>query len=173
MNTLLQASRFAGITIQKAEIQDAEALIEIKKRAFAAEFAIYKISPPHFDSLPHQRNAIEQGLYFKILKDGILVGGSGVRGQGNGHFYIGSLYIDPPYQQKGLGTIALRLIERAFPDARTWSLDTPYLSLSNQRFFANSGYAKVGECHPEYAADEAFILFRFEKIIAGNTVEAS
>lgn len=156
-------TRATHITLAKAEIVDAAALIEIKQRAFAEEFALYHVTPPFFDSLEHQQRAIANGLYFKILDGHRMVGGSGVIDRGNGEFSLGSLYIDRNDQKKGIGRIALHLIEQTFPTARKWSLETPSRSCRNHRFYENAGYVKVGEYHPGYAQDEAFILFQYEK----------
>ena len=137
------------ISIRRAVLSDAEVLIEIKKRAFAAEFALYGIQPPNFDSLEQQRKSIEGGCYFAICVDGRITGGSGVKDRGEGHYYLSSLYIDMPFQQKGIGWTALRLIEQSFPDARKWSLETPYLSRGNHYFYEKAGYRKTGEYSPE------------------------
>jgi hypothetical protein len=50
-----------------------------------------------------------------------------------------------------------------YPDARKWSLDTPYKSYRNHYFYEKHGYVKVGETQPE--KENEFYLFLYEKNI--------
>jgi GNAT superfamily N-acetyltransferase len=156
-----------SLTILRAQVLDAEPILAMKLRAFADEFRRYgSISiPPEFDSLERQIRFIDELHYFKILRGGELVGAACVVDLGEGEFVLASIYVDPSVQGQGIGTKAIFGLERQFPQARRWRLETPYLSFSNQRLYERVGYRKLGEQVPSFAVGSDFRLFEYEKIL--------
>ena len=63
---------------------------------------------------------------------------------GGNHYELGRIYIDPAYQGQGIGAIAMRWIETAFP-ARRWTLDTPGWATRNHHFYEKLGYVRLRE----------------------------
>ena len=61
---------------------------------------------------------------------------------------VGTIYIDPDYQNRGIGSEALKFIENQFSNVKIWSLDTPYKSYTNHHFYEKLGYSRVGEEKP-------------------------
>lgn len=57
----------------------------------------------------------------------------------------------------------MRLIEEKYPDAKSWFLDTPYLSFRNHHLYEKMGYKKIGEEIPDKESN--FKLFLYEKIM--------
>jgi len=156
------------IKLVRATVEDAPKILEIKLRAFASEFETYGKAaiPPEFDSIEKQiRTITEQPYFFKIIKDGRISGATLAVDLSCGVFYLASIYIDADRQNQGIGTDALKIIEREFSQAKIWRLETPYLSYTNQRFYEKFGYKKVGEYVPPYSEGSDFILFKYEKIM--------
>lgn len=151
------------IHFEKAEVIDAYQLVEIKIRAFKDDIALYGFGPSEYDSIEKQAKLIENDICYKILEDNKIIGGLGIFNKGDGHFRLGGLYIEVDYQNKGVGTKAIEFIEKEFPKAKKWSLDTPYLNFRNQHFYEKMGYVKIKEKPlEEYSG---FYLFEYEKII--------
>jgi GNAT superfamily N-acetyltransferase len=56
---------------------------------------------------------------------------------------LGTIFVDPPRQRRGLGSAIMAYIEEAYP-ARTWTLDTPVWATGNHRFYEGCGFERVG-----------------------------
>ncbi len=144
-----------------AEEKDATDLRNICIKAFEEDKKLYGTMPPNMEKVTWHRQNIESGLYYKIIEEGKIVGGIKLFNSGNGHMRLGTIYIDPDYQNKHIGTEAITIIEREFPDINKWSLDTPYKSYRNHHFYEKLGYKKIAEEHPEQ--NKEFTLFIYEK----------
>jgi GNAT superfamily N-acetyltransferase len=85
-----------------------------------------------------------------------------------GAWELGTIFIDPELQGRGLGSLLMRFVERAQPATRTITLETPYRNAHLHQFYESVGYRKVGETtpgdHPE-AADPQFHLYRYRKAL--------
>lgn len=64
---------------------------------------------------------------------------------GRGMFELGRIYIDPDFQDRGIGTQAMQFIEQAHPGARRWRLGTPIWATRNHHFYEKVGYVKMGD----------------------------
>lgn len=150
------------ITLARAGLDDAEALLSAKIDAFACDVALYGYWPPAYDSLEDTIRAIckPENHYFKILKDDVLAGGICACEMGEGHFHLNSIYIFTAQQNGGTGTTAMRLLFDTFPKALRWTLETPYLSFRNHHFYETVGFTKTGETEP---SPDGFHLFLYEK----------
>lgn len=144
-----------------AEEKDATGLRNICIKAFEEDKKLYGTAPPNMEKVTWHRQNIESGLYYKIIEEGKIVGGIKLFNSGKGHMRLGTIYIDPGYQNKHIGTEAITIIEREFPDINKWSLDTPYKSYRNHHFYEKLGYKKIAEEHPEQ--NKEFTLFIYEK----------
>ena len=58
------------------------------------------------------------------------------------HARLGTIFIDPPLQRRGLGQAVWRHIEATYP-ARSWTLNTPVWATSNHRFYEKCGFDQV------------------------------
>lgn len=148
------------ISIIRAVTEDAENILKLKVSSFSREVKLYGAGPPGYDSLENQRIAIEKGYYYKIYDNEQLIGGMGVFDKGENHFRIGSIFVDLEYQNRGIGSVVMKLIENEFPYVLRWTLETPYLSYLNHHFYEKSGFIKVGETGPE---ENGFYLFLYQK----------
>jgi len=137
------------ITFEKATPADAAILTEVQTRCFDHDTRRYlnqpSGGPPGYDSVGWQIQHMQRGMYYKILSDGQIIGGIIVFRLGKGHYELGRIYLDPDYQDQGIGTQAMGFIESQFPDAVRWTLDTPVWATRNHHFYEKLGYVKVRE----------------------------
>jgi GNAT superfamily N-acetyltransferase len=100
---------------------------------------------------------------FKVLLNGIPIGGVIVWIRKDGGNYLGTIFVDPPFQGRGIGTKIWRLIESAYPDARTWTTDTPGFAKRNHHFYVHKlGFTVIRIDNLGDHRDEVYI---FEKMI--------
>lgn len=153
------------ITFEKATLLDAEKLTEIQTRCFDDNSRRFlgkeRGGPPGYDSIDWQRQAIQKASYYKILADGQIIGGMILYAVNKceGHYEIGRIYLDPGFQNQGIGKQAMAFAEGLYPDAKKWTLDTPSWATRNHHFYEGLGYVKVRE----EAAHSEERLFFYEK----------
>jgi GNAT superfamily N-acetyltransferase len=155
------------ITFKRATSADAAELTAVQKRTFDDDSQRYlgteSGGPPGYDSLKWQLHIMKKSLYYKILCDGKIIGGMIIFRMGNGHYELGRIFIDPEYQNQGIGTQTIAFIEQTFPDAHKWTLGTPSWALRNHHFYEKLGYVRVGEEKQGGIEDMGFL---YEKVIA-------
>ncbi|MBN1874767.1 MAG: GNAT family N-acetyltransferase, partial [Anaerolineae bacterium] len=63
-----------------------------------------------------------------------------------GDYILGTIFVDPAYQDYGIGTRMWRFIEDTYPEARSWRLETPDFAKKNHYFYEKKcGFQKVDE----------------------------
>lgn len=147
------------ITITDAKVEDAYELLNTKIKAFEDEVKLYGFGPPGYDSIENQIKSIINGHYYKIIDNFIIIGGISAFEIGSAQFRIGSVFINPDYQNKGIGSKAITHLLKEFPYIKKWSLETPHLSFRNHHFYEKMGFIKVGETAFE---SNGFYLFLYE-----------
>lgn len=137
-----------SIIIETATPADAEHLLQVQIAAFHHDAVIYPSveigGPPGYDSIESVLEKMKEAIYYKIVSEGEIVGGIVIYDMGDGHFHLDLIYIHPEYHNRGIGTQAMRFIEKTHPGTK-WSLHTPTYALRNQHFYEKFGYVKVGE----------------------------
>jgi GNAT superfamily N-acetyltransferase len=136
------------LTIERARLEDAEALVRVQVAAFHDDARLYPGvalgGPPGYDSVATMLLKIDKDESYKLVYEGEIVGGLVVYDYGEGHFHLDVIFVDPAYQGHGFGTQAIQFIERTYP-ATKWTLDTPTYALRNQHFYEKFGYLRMGE----------------------------
>lgn len=131
------------IEFQPLTEEDIEQLTRIMTRAFDHDTRIHlgkeKGGPDGYDNGQCLR---KWGLNsptesFKVFLNGTLIGGVIVWIRENGRNYLGTIFIDPPFQGRGIGTKIWKLIESAYPDTKSWMTDTPGFAKRNHHFYVN------------------------------------
>jgi GNAT superfamily N-acetyltransferase len=137
------------ITFEKAILLDAEKLTEVQTRCFDDDSKRFLGTecggPPGYDSVDWQRQMIQHGIYYKILYNGQIIGGIIAYPTHDGQYEIGRIYLDPDFQNQGIGKQAMAFTEGLYPEAKRWTLDTPSWAVRNHHFYENLGYIKVRE----------------------------
>ncbi len=154
------------IRIEKAKDEDAKTIIECKIDAYREEVKLYGFGPRDYDSIEELMRIMREEIYFKILEDDIIIGGIQVRDNGEGQYWIGSIYINSASQNKGIGTKVMSLLFNEFKDWKSWYLETSYLSYRNQHFYEKMGFVKFGTTKPN-AKQNGFHLFKYVKVKDG------
>jgi GNAT superfamily N-acetyltransferase len=141
------------IKFMKAKLADAEKLTEVQIRTFDDDsrrfFGQPNGGPPGYNSIRWQLMIMRKGIYYKILEGTKIIGGIIVFIMSPGHYNLGRIYIDPEYQDQGIGTQAMNFIESTFPDAQRWTLGTPKLATRNHHFYEKLGYTRIGNDGPD------------------------
>ena len=136
------------IQFLKAKSEDAEKLTEVQIKTFDDDarrfFGQTSGGPPGYNSVKWQMMIMRKGIYYKILDENKIIGGIIVFKVKPGYYNLGRIYIDPEYQDKGIGTQAMSFIEKTFSDAQRWTLETPKLAYRNHHFYEKLGYIRVG-----------------------------
>ncbi|MFX0092507.1 MAG: GNAT family N-acetyltransferase [Candidatus Hodarchaeota archaeon] len=137
------------IEIELANASDAEILADISKRAFDSDVEVGAEGPggpEGYDSVDaHRRDALNERVdYWKFTFNGQIVGGTRVYKRSKDHYYIYGVFIDPNFHRRGIGTKTFGLIERKYPDAKMWSLDTPEWNPRTKGFYEKIGFVQTG-----------------------------
>jgi GNAT superfamily N-acetyltransferase len=102
----------------------------------------------------------EESNGYKITSRGRVIGGLIVWIFEHGHNRLGTIFVDPDAQDQGVGSRAWAFVEQTYPDARSWTLDTPGWATKNHHFYQKKcGFAKVGE---EVRGDCVIFVYRKE-----------
>jgi GNAT superfamily N-acetyltransferase len=148
-------------TIELASAVDAEALKNMSIIAFTSDFKQYGSFPPHIQSVEWHLSQIEKGHYYKIKYNGEMVGGICLILQGASLVKIKYVFIAESFQNKRIGSQAMKLIEGHYSNVATWSLVTPYKAYRNHHFYEKLGYVKIREIQPD--PNDEFKVFKYIK----------
>ena len=79
-----------------------------------------------------------------------------------------SSFIDPEYQDRGVGTRTWQFVEDTYPDTKQWTLETPSWAVKNHYFYEQKcGFKKIEE-KVEKSLDPPGTLFVYQKVMEGR-----
>ncbi|HML24591.1 MAG TPA: GNAT family N-acetyltransferase [Aggregatilinea sp.] len=156
------------LTFAEAGEQDIPDLTRVMTRAFDDESRTYrgldKGGPEGYDNGDFFRQwmlGYDETTGYTILLDGEVVGGLIVWIIPGGHNHLGVIFVDPAVQDRGIGTQAWQFVERTYPGAKSWRLETPAWSLKNHAFYERKcGFTKIDETDSPDG-----VMFVYRKII--------
>ena len=136
-------------------------LLTIQKRAFAEDYNVYQDHDTSPVNETHEKliENIVHSLHYTIWSNDTVIGGIDIRKKEN-ILLLDKLFIANEYQNKGIGTKIMKLMEAELPSIKIWRLYTPYLNKRNQYFYEKFGYEKIGEVQ----LTEKLLLFKYEKV---------
>lgn len=134
------------IIFERAVVDDAKALIEVRDQSFYADYVRYGECPAYHITIDNMKNTIMNRIVYKIICDNKIIGNISIRDNQDNTYYLGCLCIIPEYENKGIGKEALRFIENEFPNVDVWTLITPADKERNLCFYKKAGYSIVKEC---------------------------
>lgn len=117
------------LILERAIKSDASKLAEIQKVSFDDESKHFNnneiCGPLGYDSVSWQEEMMHNCEYFKVLYNGEIIGGAiaMIFIESNQVHNLGRIFIDPNYQNQGLGKKVMKKIEGSFPDSTKWWLD--------------------------------------------------
>ena len=118
-------------------------LTKIMERAFDEDTRIHlgeeKGGPDGYDDGSFLR---KWGLHKKassycIFLNKQLIGGVILWINEDNNNFLGNIFIDPIYENQGLGTKVWNMIEKLYPNTKTWNTETPIFSSRNHNFYVN------------------------------------
>lgn len=149
------------LTIRRAGLQDAEALLALQKLAYQSEARLYNdwSLPPLTQSIESLLAELRDSVCLKAMAGERIVGS--VRGKVvRGVCAIGRLVVHPDHQGRGLGSLLLKELEDSFPDVSKYELFTGCKSEANIRLYLRHGYART---RTQTLSPTVSVIF-FEKI---------
>ena len=152
---------------EKAISDDIPELTKVMTRAFDDDSRRFRGKPegggpPGYNTGEFLRKWMREGNCHKITINGTAIGAFIVFIGEDGNNVLGTIFIDPEYQNLGIGTQTIQFIEETYPKARRWRLGTPEWGTRNHHFYEKCGYKKIGE---ERNVEEGFIGFLYEKVM--------
>jgi GNAT superfamily N-acetyltransferase len=138
------------LAFRKARPSDAEALAGASERAFHSDVHCGAPpgppgGPPGYNSAAWQAKIMRLGEYYSILADGRIVGGIIVFRKGTRAYELGRIFVDPEFQNAGIGTRAFEFLWQCYPLAKRWTLGTPKWNRRTRHFYAKVGFTEIGE----------------------------
>mgnify|MGYP003105919990 CR=1 FL=1 len=146
--------------------EDIQKLTLIMKRAFDEDTKIHlgreAGGPTGYDNGDFLRKwgLNKDSTQYKILLDKKIIGAVilWINKETN-HNTLGTIFVDPELQEKGLGTKIWTKIEKMYPDTIVWNAETPIYSHRNHNFYVNKcGFHIIEIKNPKDMEDGSFIL---------------
>jgi GNAT superfamily N-acetyltransferase len=136
------------IQFLKAKASDAEVLAKVCERAFHSDVDCGAPAatggPPGYDSAAFQRKALTWSDYYKIVVDDKIVGGVFYHRTAPREFELDRIFVDPDYQNQGIGAKAMEFVLECEPLAKRWTLGTPEWNLRTRHFYPKFGFVEIG-----------------------------
>ena len=132
--------------ISVAQLDDAEAILSLQKRAYEQEARLYGdwTIPPLTQTLASLQDEIRDGRVLKYVQSDKLVGSVRAHSEGE-KALIGRLIVEPQLQGQGIGSTLLAAIESQHPSASSFDLFTGSKSEGNIHLYKRHGYRIVDE----------------------------
>jgi RimJ/RimL family protein N-acetyltransferase len=138
-----------AVHLRKARASDAETLAQASERAFHNDVHYGAPSPeggpPGYNSAAWQKRMMRAGEYYTILYGEQIVGGVIVFRKGTREYELGRIFIEPEFQNQGIGTMAFDYLWQTYPLAKRWTLGTPKWNRRTRHFYAKVGFTEIGE----------------------------
>lgn len=156
------------LTFEEMEEADIPLVTPVMKRAFDDDAQKHlgkeRGGPPGYDDgeffrtwlLPYQ-----ESVGYKILAGDVIIGAFIVWILPEGHNILGTIFVDPPYQDIGVGQRAWRYIEERYPETKSWRLATPTWATKNHHFYTKCGFSLV-ESDPLIPPEDDSTIYRKE-----------
>ena len=147
--------------IIKAEENQAEKIAAMSVRAFETDVNAGGAEgdcPPEYDSVEWHKQMARQGYLYQAVIDHDMVGAAVVfPDETKSSVYIGRIFIDSVHHRKGYGIRLMECIEKNFPWAAEFDLDTPCWNERTKAFYQKAGYRII-------KAEDGFVFFRKKRI---------
>ena len=118
--------------ITRANVNDAEELLNLQKLAFQSQARIYNDDklPPLIQEIDEIKQEFKEKIVLKAIIKSQIIGS--VRAYENeGTCHIGRLIVHPDFQNQGIGKQLMLAIEDSFKDCARFELFTGYKSEKN------------------------------------------
>ncbi len=147
------------IQLMPAQIEDLPAINRIQKLAFRDSYDQYGFCPAFEAEDEHLIAYLEWARIYKIVLEGHIIGSVFIYKAEENHYELDSISLAPEYQNNGLGSRAILMIENRHPDALLWTLSTPASDERNRHYYEKLGFAPFDS---EYINND-LVLIRYKK----------
>jgi len=156
------------LSFQEIEGSDIQVLTPVMKRAFDDDaqkhLGLESGGPPGYDDGEFFRTWLlpyEESIGYKIMSGESVIGGIIVWILPEGHNILGTIFVDPDFQDIGVGEQTWRFIEEKYPKTISWHLGTPTWATKNHHYYVKCGFERV-ESDPLIPAEEGITIYRKE-----------
>jgi len=156
------------LTFYEITEADIPRLTEVMRRAFDDDAQKHlgqeRGGPEGYDTGDFFRTWLfgyEESVGYKVVWDEAVIGGIIVWILPEGHNVLGTIFVDPKYQDMGVGERTWRFIEETYPKTKTWSLATPTWATKNHHFYKKCGFSEV-DADPIVPTEEGSTIYRKE-----------
>ena len=109
-----------------------------------------------------------ESVGYKVVSQGKIIGGIIVWILEQGHNVLGTIFVEPDYQDCGVGTRLWGFIEATYPETKSWRLATPDWASKNHYFYESKcGFHRV-ESDPIVGAVKGQIVYRKDMQAGGG-----
>jgi GNAT superfamily N-acetyltransferase len=164
------SKRKNGLALNFVEIVEGDipALASVMKQAFDDDARKHlgqeSGGPPGYDDGEFFRTWLlpyDESVGYKIMTGERLIGGIIVWILPEGHCILGTIFVDPAFQDRGVGFETWAFIEATYPSTQSWRLATPTWATKNHHFYVKCGFVEV-ESDPLIPAEEETTIYRKE-----------
>lgn len=161
----------SGISLRKAEVDDAEEMWQLQKEVFRPLYEKYQDheTSPTTQTFERFLTRFQQGDYYKILVEGKLAGGVLITEKAPGDFLLHIINILGNYQNKGIAQQVMNRLELMYPQANSWGLDTIFSERRNCYLYEKMGFLQSGELRE---INEELTLVTYRKTTGLNRVKS-
>ena len=135
-------------------------IVDMSVRAFETDVNVGGAKgdcPPEYDSVEwHKQMAREGHLYQAMIGNDIVGAAIVFPDETENSVYIGRIFIDSIYHRKGYGIQLMECIEKNYPSATEFNLDTPRWNVRTNTFYEKLGYQIIKE-------EDGFVFYRKTK----------
>ena len=134
--------------LKKAKKEQVEKIVRISKEAFDTDIEVGASEvggPPDYDSIKWHESMRKKGNLYVLTKDEEVIGGALLfadRKEKN-VLYVGRIFIDPSYHNKGFGKEIMRQIEQIDSGKQIFRLETPIWNSRTNSFYPKCGYQEM------------------------------
>ena len=156
------------------EEDDIPELTKIMQRAFDDDAQKHlgkpRGGPPGYDDGEFFRTWLlpyKESIGYLIFSEQTMIGGIIVWSLPEGHNILGTIFIDPDYQDLGIGQKSWQFIEGVYPQTKSWRLATPAWAVKNHHFYQKCDFQEVTS-DPLIPPEEGMTIYRKEIVRSSN-----
>ena len=113
----------------------------------------------------------KESVGYKVVHKGDVVGAMIVWILPGDHNILGTMFVDPDYQDRGIGTKMWQFVEETYPEAKSWRLATPGWATKNHHFYeVKCGFHRVDSDPLLGELEEGLFAYRKEMERPDGTV---
>ena len=140
-----------------AEENQIKTIVDMSVRAFETDVNVGGAKgdcPPDYDSVEwHKQMAREGHLYQAMIGNDIVGAAIVFPDETKNSVYIGRIFIDSIHHRKGYGIQLMECIEKNYPSAAEFNLDTPSWNVRTNAFYVKLGYQIIKE-------EDGFVFYK-------------